>query len=199
MPTDQNERQIARTIVAHVSTEHRTALESWIEEMLSIRRSDLSPMSKAKAAMARTSDREVLVPVIKTIGAAMLPADLENMLDRLHAIRRGSGSVPGKSVEATKVVATSLKQFAWDDRGIKARLALAGAIAGAVLFGGQGAGIAALGTAIGVPLWVVFGAGAAFLGVLYEELTGKPPPKTTYRVIDAEPEDESAVTKLPRN
>ena len=61
------------------------------------------------------------------------------------------------------------------------------------LFGGQGAGIAALGAAIGVPLWVVFGAGAAFAGVLYEEITGKrSSTKTTYTVIDAErkgPED----------
>jgi len=37
-----------------------------------------------------------------------------------------------------------------------------------------------------VPLWVVFGAGATFLGVLYEEITGKKvDPKTTYTVIDA--------------
>jgi hypothetical protein len=35
---------------------------------------------------------------------------------------------------------------------------------------GQGAGIAALGGAIGLPLWVVFGAGGAFLGVLIEEI-----------------------------
>jgi hypothetical protein len=38
---------------------------------------------------------------------------------------------------------------------------------------------------------VVFGAGAAFLGVLYEEITEKKPnPKTTYRIIDAEPKDK---------
>jgi len=91
---------------------------------------------------------------------------------------------------AVKIIARETKRLAWDERGLKARLGLGGAAVGVALFGGQGAGIAALGTAIGVPLWVVFGAGAAFAGVLYEEVTGKkPPPKTTYTVIDADRKD----------
>jgi hypothetical protein len=90
-------------------------------------------------------------------------------------------------VPAVKMIARETKRLAWDDRGLKGRLGIGGAAVGLALFGGQGAGIAALGTAIGVPPWVVFGAGAAFLGVLYEEITGrKPNQKTTYRVIDAE-------------
>lgn len=93
---------------------------------------------------------------------------------------------------AVKMIARETKRLAWDERGLKGRLGIGGAAVGLTLFGGQGAGIAALGTAIGVPLWVVFGAGAAFAGVLYEEITGnKPNPKTTYRVIDAEREDKS--------
>ncbi len=63
------------------------------------------------------------------------------------------------------------KRLTWDERGLKSRLGLSGAAAGLVIFGGQGAGIAALGTAIAVPLWVVLGAGATFAGFLYEELT----------------------------
>ena len=89
-----------------------------------------------------------------------------------------------------KIIARETKRLAWDERGLKGRLGLGGAAVGVALFGGQGAGIAALGTAIGVPLWVVFGAGAAFAGVLYEEITGKrPSTKTTYTVIDAERKD----------
>ena len=88
-----------------------------------------------------------------------------------------------------KMIARETKRLTWDDRGLKGRLGLGGAAIGIALFGGQGAGIAALGTAVGVPLWVVFGAGAAFLGVLYEEITGKKPDsKATYRVIDAKRE-----------
>ncbi|WP_395795601.1 hypothetical protein, partial [Aquimonas sp.] len=70
-------------------------------------------------------------------------------------------------VPAVKIIARETKRLAWDERGLKARLGLGGAAVGVALFGGQGAGIAALGTAIGVPLWVVFGAGAAFAGVPY--------------------------------
>lgn len=89
-----------------------------------------------------------------------------------------------------KIIARETKRLAWDERGLKGRLGIGGAAVGVALFGGQGAGIAALGTAIGVPLWVVFGAGAAFAGVLYEEITGKrPSPKASYTVIDAERKD----------
>lgn len=93
---------------------------------------------------------------------------------------------------SVKLLARETKRHAWDDRGLKGRLGLGGAAVGIALFGGQAAGVAALGTAIGVPLWVIFGAGASFVGVLYEEITGhKPPAKTSYEVIDAERQDDS--------
>jgi hypothetical protein len=92
----------------------------------------------------------------------------------------------------TKMIAGEVKRLAWDDRSVKARFGLAGMAVGAAIFGGEGAGIAALGTAIGVPLWIVFGAGATFAGVLIEELTGRTHnPTTTYKVIEAEREDEN--------
>lgn len=69
-----------------------------------------------------------------------------------------------------RLLAAEVKRIGWDERSAKARLGLAGAAIGATFFGGQSAGIAALGTAIGVPLWVVLGAGATFAGVLIEEL-----------------------------
>jgi hypothetical protein len=69
-----------------------------------------------------------------------------------------------------RLLAAEVKRIGWDERSTKARLGLAGATIGAMFFGGQSAGIAALGTAIGVPLWVVLGAGATFAGVLIEEL-----------------------------
>lgn len=76
-----------------------------------------------------------------------------------------------------KIIALETRRLAWDERRLGARLGLGGAAIGVAMFGGQGAGIAALGTVIGVPLWVVFGAGAAFAGVLYEEITGNKPPR----------------------
>jgi hypothetical protein len=89
-----------------------------------------------------------------------------------------------------KTIGKEIKRLGWDERGTKSRFALVGSAAGIALFGGQSAGIAALGTAIGVPLWIVLGAGGAFAAVLLEELRGNRNEKgATYRVIDAEKED----------
>lgn len=124
-------------------------------------------------------------------------------IERLLEIKASSLPVAQKAKQAlsatsgsdvilptVKIIAREAKRLAWDDRGLKGRLGMGGAAVGIALFGGQGAGIAALGTAIGVPLWVVFGAGAAFVGLLYEQITGKAPvQKTSYRVIDAEREE----------
>jgi hypothetical protein len=76
-----------------------------------------------------------------------------------------------------KMIAAEVKRLVWDDRGIPARIGMGAAALGAVMLGGQSAGIAALGTAVGVPLWIVLGAGGAFAGVLIEELTKKRTPK----------------------
>ncbi len=94
---------------------------------------------------------------------------------------------------SVKMIGREIKRLGWDERSIKGRLGITGSLVGIALFGGQGAGIAALGTAIGVPLWVVFGAGAVFAGVLYEEITGSPPsPRTAHTTIDSESRDDDA-------
>lgn len=86
-----------------------------------------------------------------------------------------------------KIIGLKTKQVGWDNRSRTGRLGVAGAAAGIALFGSQSAGIAALGTAIGVPLWVVLGAGASFANVLIEEIgrraTGKET-HFTYSVVD---------------
>lgn len=94
---------------------------------------------------------------------------------------------------SVKMIAREMKRFAWDDRSVKIRFGLGGAAIAALAFGGQGAGIAALGTAVGVPLWVVFGAGATFLGVLYEEIVRpRDDDKSTSQMIDSDDDDASS-------
>lgn len=128
-------------------------------------------------------------------------AQLSAWLDSLLAIRGSNESVLTKTkraIQATmsrrviwpavKIMAQEVKRLGWDDRSASARWGLGGAAVGAALFGGKAAGIAALGTAIGVPLWVVFGAGAAFAKSLHSELTRKsatPPTEKPGKVIDA--------------
>jgi hypothetical protein len=108
---------------------------------------------------------------------------------KLLEIRGGNGSALFKAKQAVKatvsdgvavaiarLLATELKRLGWNERGLKWRVGFIAAVITAVVTGGQGAGIAALGGAIGVPLWLVLGAGGAFLAMLYEELgTGAGP------------------------
>ncbi|MAO07486.1 MAG: hypothetical protein CL596_02105 [Alteromonas sp.] len=50
------------------------------------------------------------------------------------------------------------------------RMAIIGLAGGVVIFGGSGAGIAALGGAIGLPLFLLTGAGGALVGMIIERL-----------------------------
>lgn len=95
-------------------------------------------------------------------------------------------------------VGGELKRVGWDERGLAARVGLGSALAGGAIFGGQAAGVAALGTAVGVPLWVLFGAGGTFVAVLYQEMTGQQPPViTTFHEVEAEREN-SPQKRQPR-
>lgn len=69
-----------------------------------------------------------------------------------------------------KKINSQLTKALWTDRSWKTRFGI-GALAITLLtIGGQGAGIAALGTAVGVPLYLVIGAGGVLLGTLIDEL-----------------------------
>ena len=69
-----------------------------------------------------------------------------------------------------KAVSRQIKQHGWENRTISQRFGIATAGTAFAVFGGSNAGIAALGGAVAVPLWVVFGAGAMFARHLYEQL-----------------------------
>lgn len=72
---------------------------------------------------------------------------------------------------ALKIITRQMKALGWDTRSPAQRFGLGGVAVALTFFSGSSAGIAALGGAIGVPLWIVFGAGAMFARYLYEELT----------------------------
>ncbi|WP_312404073.1 hypothetical protein [Rhizobium sp.] len=91
-----------------------------------------------------------------------------------------------------KIIARQSKSHGWDKRSPAQRIGMGAAAAGVALFGGANAGVAALGTAIGVPLWIVLGGGAMFAKYLYDELTDKSTssrPTASYHVINAEKEE----------
>lgn len=135
------------------------------------------------SAESSSSHRQLAVIVAEKATETEREA-LLNWLRRLLDIRASAGSIFAKARQAiaatlennvvwpvVKIIARETKRIGWDDRSRTARLGLGGAAVGAAIFGGKSAGVAALGTAIGVPLWVVLGAGAAFANVLVEELS----------------------------
>lgn len=91
-----------------------------------------------------------------------------------------------------KIVSVQVKKHGWDNRSTSQRLGIGAAGSAFALFGPAQAGIAALGGAVAVPLWVVFGAGAMFARHLYEELNQRESGSAgaSYKVIDAEKEDD---------
>jgi hypothetical protein len=171
----EKHRELAVRIVSRASSLEKEALRVWIEDLLLVRSSNLSTAAKTKEAISITMRSGVALPLVRLIGSEITPEPLKVLAEQLGNIKESPSSLAQKTKESTALIFRQLKQVAWDDRGVTARLAISGSLVGLTLFGGQGAGIAALGTAVGVPLWVVFGAGAAFLGVLYKEITGKSP------------------------
>lgn len=100
---------------------------------------------------------------------------------------------------AMKIISVQAKKYGWDNRTSTQRLGIAAAAGAFAVFPGANAGIAALGGAVGVPLWMVFGGGSMFLKVLYDELMKRPDAPASggsYEVIDAEKQEERPVEGL---
>lgn len=74
------------------------------------------------------------------------------------------------ALEALQSSASHIKDLAWDDRRWPARVGIGAATVVAASVAGQSAGLALAGTAIAIPLWVVFGAGGDFAAALVADL-----------------------------
>ena len=59
-------------------------------------------------------------------------------------------------------IGDAIKRNAWDERSTTERAGVGAATAMVALFGGTFAVLGALGTAVGTPLWIVFGSGDEF-------------------------------------
>jgi len=133
--------ELAREIVADLDLDQKMALMSWAQELVAIRSADVSLPRRAAAAVKASMRRETVAVLLKRI----------------------QGSATKAGVRA--------KVLLWDNRNWATRVALGGVGAGLAVGGAEaGAGIAALGSAIGVPLWLVTASGGAFLGALIDEL-----------------------------
>ncbi|ANN55976.1 hypothetical protein A9174_03805 [Mesorhizobium loti NZP2037] len=101
-----------------------------------------------------------------------------------------SATIKSKTIwPVLKIIAFETKKHGWDKRTATQRFGLSAAVVGVAMFGGANAGIAALGGAVAVPLWVVLGAGSMFARYLFDELVQRAPEiesGATYSVLNAE-------------
>jgi hypothetical protein len=152
------------------------------------------PGSRTVAVEIRMVDKLSRVRTLaREIVAQTLPADREMFLcwlQELKALRDRDLSFREKAIAVArlthdrrgvwplvKITASTLRKHGWTDRSWKARLSVGAAVATLASVGSAGAGIAALGGAIGVPLWLVFGAGGILAGTLIDELLEALPPR----------------------
>ena len=150
-----SQRKLVTRIVTEVDDSTREALLDWAQKLMEIRSSNLPAVSKARQALSASTKKKVVVSATQIIYTTIEP------------------------------IMRDVKRHGWDERGIAGRFTIGGIVLGATAFSGQGAGLAALGSAVGLPLWFVLGAGGAFLGTLVEELSRKGPPTTEYTEIEA--------------
>lgn len=129
------------------------------------------------------SKRQLALRIVQTFDQDTREALLHWVI-RLTEIRASDESTMTKvkqTFEATlssdiiwpvaKLIASEVYRLGWATTGMASKAGMSVGALALLLFGGQSAGIAALGGAIGVPLWLVFGAGASFLVLLYQALT----------------------------
>ncbi|MGG7517955.1 hypothetical protein ACQ3G6_08725 [Allorhizobium undicola] len=136
---------------------------------------------------ATTADREAL----RVWAGALL--DLRNEDLSVTAKAREAVRITSRAKVVwplLKSISKQLRKHGWDNRSTSQRLGIGAAGTALALFGPAQAGIAALGGAVAVPLWVVFGAGAMFARHLYEEITRQQSGGSgaSYKVIDADKE-----------
>ncbi len=137
------------------------------QERDSVDKNEPGKLARAVVAELDPAQREVLADYMASLillRQRELPAQTK-VLDSidLTADRQVLGVL-------TKGSGRLLAKHAWKDRSWAARIGLSAAALASILTAGQGAGIALLGTAVGVPLWIVFGAGGTFAGALIDEV-----------------------------
>ena len=134
--------------------------------------------------MGSLQERKQASELAQRVWAQTAPDERDALITWLHklaTIRDSGAPTPRRAYLALKCTLTSkavvplakqlgreCKRHGWDERSSKWRAFLGGSAAGLLLLGTQGAGIAALGGAIGVPLWLVVGGGAAVLDALLD-------------------------------
>jgi hypothetical protein len=141
-------------------------------------------MSDSDASSLTTRERAQELASLLVKGITKQERDsVVGWLQSLRSIAETRGSFVDKSQRAlketlsadvvwpvVKVIGSEIKRHAWDERSTATKFAGGAALSALALGGSSGAGIAALGAAVAVPIWIVFASGGSFAGVLVDEI-----------------------------
>jgi len=129
-------------------TERRAIARAVIRELSPVQREVLADYVSA-LILLRAADRPTQTKVMDAL-------DLTAEKRVLGVLTKGSGRL--------------LSKYAWKDRSWPARVGLSAAAIATILTAGTSAAFAVVGTAVGVPMWIVFGSGDALAGTLLDEI-----------------------------
>lgn len=73
-------------------------------------------------------------------------------------------------IPVIKKIFVELKKTGWDESSWKSKLGMGASLWATLIIGKAAAGVALLGGAVAVPLWIVFGTGDTFVKTLIDEL-----------------------------
>lgn len=125
---------------------------------------------KAISAARNKLDRVQKLAVIRLFQRLLEVREMEaSAKDKLRKALP-DGDDTKAALEALQSSASHIKDLAWDDRTWPARVGIGAATVVAASLAGEAAGLALAGTAIAIPLWVVFGSGEDFAAVLIADL-----------------------------
>ena len=125
---------------------------------------------KAISAARNKLDRVQKLAVIRLFQRLLEVREMEaSAKDKLRKALP-DGDDTKAALEALQSSASHIKDLAWDDRTWPARVGIGAATVVAASLAGEAAGLALAGTAIAIPLWVVFGSGDDFAAALIADL-----------------------------
>ena len=165
---------ILKKVLSKASPVEKDAFAALIEQLLAIRNSSLSIPEKSKRAIELTKQSKTILPLIKSIAR------------ELGLTKYKFSDVRNKR---PKELTASISNF-WKNRSLREKFGITASTLTLIIFGPQGAGIAALGGAIGVPLWIVFGGGAYVAAGVFEDITGRKPDPSIQYIVPLKPDNK---------
>ena len=120
----EREKQIITTVLSNTTDEEQVALSNWAAQLLAIRNSSYSNVTKGKEAIRITAQSRIVVPIVKV---------------RAKELKLDQSDVSKIDTSSYKQALKSIRKF-WKNRSLPVKLFVGAGTLAAIIFGSQGAG-----------------------------------------------------------